>query len=61
MLEFIFTVTVLMYVLGAYLMWSLADPDSPEAVSLRPWYAAFWPVVAVGFVIEELSEMIQKN
>lgn len=44
----------LLYVLGAYLMWVIADENEPHDMKMRPYFSAFWPIIVIGGIIEGL-------
>lgn len=49
----IITVGIL-YVLGAYFMWIVADEDEPDDMKKRSYYAVFWPCVVIAIALENL-------
>lgn len=43
-----------LYFLGAYLMYAIADEDDPHDMKVRTLYSVFWPGIVAGGLIEKL-------
>jgi hypothetical protein len=50
----IYVVAGTLYVLGAFLMYIIADEEDEGDMRARPYYAVFWPLVVVFWATDRL-------
>ena len=50
----IYFVAGLLYVLGAFLMYIIADEDDEGDIRARPYYSVLWPFVVIFWMVDRL-------